>query len=104
DPAPSDEKNPALAIELSVVGTALPLAIAGALVLGNRPQNGQLQGMSLAVAFVGPSLGHWYAGEFLSPGLVARVSVRCNTGVDPRVYDGLARHRRRRSSDAEIHA
>lgn len=68
-----EEKSPLLGLGLSVTSTALPLAAIGALwQSGNAEEHLGLWSLNWIAAFLGPSVGHWYAGEYLTPGLVGR--------------------------------
>jgi hypothetical protein len=72
-PEPVDAKSPSVAVGLSLVGSLG----SAALVLGGASLgNGAGQGLvlaGLAGSLVAPSLGHWYAGHYLTAGLGARL-------------------------------
>lgn len=70
--AHADERDPDTALELSVAGTAVAVGIA--IPTGNLHNSDWKLGLPLlAVIDVVPSVGHFYAGDYLSPGLIARV-------------------------------
>jgi hypothetical protein len=55
-----EDKNPATALSLSVLGTAAGL---GMMAVGAETDSGALGLLGIATTLVGPSLGHFYAGE-----------------------------------------
>lgn len=55
-----DARNPGTALSLSVLGTAAGF---GMMVLGDNADSGFLSLAGLVTTVVGPSLGHFYAGE-----------------------------------------
>ena len=55
-----EDKNPTTALSLSVLGTAAGLGI---MVAGAETDSGGLALLGLATTLVGPSMGHFYAGE-----------------------------------------
>ncbi len=68
---PAGNKDPGVATLLSIAGTVVPTAI---VVSAAGTENGSV-GLVLAGLLgmeLGPSLGHWYAGDYLTPGLGMR--------------------------------
>lgn len=77
EPMPSTgeagSKRPDLALALSVFGTVAPIGLS---VMASSTDS--LFAAGLIASFVGPSLGHWYAGHYITPGLVLRgLAPRC---------------------------
>lgn len=74
-PSTPQAKSPKAAVGLSVLGTVVPLLMIGTAVgLGDGTPEGHmplyLAGMT--GTFIGPSIGHWYAGEVGTAGLLGR--------------------------------
>lgn len=69
----STEKDPTTAVLLSIAGSAIPVALIAA---GSSVDDENLQatfGFGAAIGMlVGPSLGHWYAGDYLTGGMAMR--------------------------------
>lgn len=69
-PEPVELRSPKIALMLSL-GTTLAAGIP--LAAGARNDNQALLGTAAAMFVVGPSVGHWYAGEWINGGFVTRV-------------------------------
>ncbi len=75
-----DAKSPALAIGLSTAGTVLPLVMIGAAFDGSDV-NVTLYLAGMAGTLIGPSIGHWYAHEYVTPGLLGRGAGAALAGI-----------------------
>jgi hypothetical protein len=68
--APADDKSPATAMLLSLGSTAAGIAVTAV----SADENSDVGvAIGLGVTVLGPSTGHWYAGEPATIGLAARV-------------------------------
>lgn len=65
-------KSPELAILLSVAGTVAPPLLASAMYGDTNEHETELLWILGTSALLGPSLGHWYAGKVITPGLGVR--------------------------------
>ncbi len=75
DPTPSntvDYKSPATATMLSIGGTVLPVVALAAMTADDRTPSVGLAGTVAMIGFFGPSFGHWYSGDYVTPGLGLR--------------------------------
>jgi hypothetical protein len=72
---PTEEKSVVVAYGLTIAATSVPVATAG-IVGGDDPQGtrGNVAGIvATAALLLGPSAGHWYAGETWTTGLTLRL-------------------------------
>lgn len=76
----NDAKSPAFAIGLSTAGTLLPLVMIGAAYDG-ADTNMPLYLAGMAGTLIGPSIGHWYAHDYVTPGLVGRAGGAALIGI-----------------------
>jgi hypothetical protein len=67
-----DEKSELTATSLAVIGSLLPMATTAVGLTLDGDLGTRVTGSGLALSLVGPSFGHWYTGEFLTKGMVAR--------------------------------
>jgi hypothetical protein len=78
--ADDEPKSPTVALALSAgAGVVLPVALFASAVAANTPlaptrPSALFLGGALVAAGVGPSLGHWYVGEYLTTGLWIRLA------------------------------
>ncbi len=70
-PAPeSEHKDPSTALLLSLGGSAGSLAL---FLAGIAQEDGSLISAGVLTSFITPSLGHWYAGNYFTPGMGLRL-------------------------------
>jgi hypothetical protein len=67
---PQDEVSPAAAGMLSLLATSAGVA----LTIGSSDPEPSNVALGLAIVAIGPSIGHWYAHEWWSPGLIIRAA------------------------------
>lgn len=75
EPAPlvvEDAKSPETAMLLSLAGTIAPIALVAIGANSEGSQGEDLVTLGVLAAFVTPSLGHWYAGHYLTGGMAMR--------------------------------
>lgn len=65
-------KRPGTALMLSAIGAIAPPLIASAIYDDNNGHETELLWILGTSALLGPSLGHWYAGKVVTPGLGVR--------------------------------
>jgi hypothetical protein len=70
-PAAADDKDATVAVELSVGGTVLSI---GMFAIGAKTNSDQLAFGGLVSSMVTPSIGEWYAGEYLTWGMGIRAA------------------------------
>ena len=72
-PQPDESKSEASALALSIAGTLGSAGLLGAGVASAGNGHVAMLGVGALASVVGPSIGHIYAGEYLTAGLVTRV-------------------------------
>jgi hypothetical protein len=87
-PMSDDDESPATALMLSIAGNVVPTV---ALVAGSHANSDGLLWFSAIGSLLLPSMGHWYAGDYLTPGLGIRAAGVVLAGLgSSAVFDSCA--------------